>query len=716
MDSPTKKRDRKGFVVKILLALLVLSFLFLLIGGVGFYLYLSSLKKELPDVSHLDRFKPALTTKIVSTDGQVVGTLFEEDRVWTSLDKVSPYVSRGLLATEDSRFYEHGGVDFIGVARVGFDYILHQGLTHGASTITQQLARRVFLTNDPTFTRKFKEWLIAWEIEKRYTKQEILEFYLNQVYFGEGAYGIHAASNRYFRKSAADLDIAESAMIVGLLQAPSRYDPYIDKDAMLRRLEEVLGRMVDLEYISEAEREMALAEAQAWTFSQSQSGSREVFKYPYHTGYVIYQLSQLFSDEELYREGLYIATALDPELQRYAEQRLTALVDREYYALGVSQGALALIENETGLVRALVGGVHWSKDDQFNRAWQTQRQPGSSFKPIVYSAALEAGYSPSSIVYDTKVSYPDGAGGTWTPKNSDRRYMGRLTLAKAVAYSRNVVAVKVLSAIGVEPVIQLAYEMGLDTKIPENLSVALGAVSASPLEMATVFSVIANKGRLNPPKLVQVVKDHKGALIKDFRETQTRQVLTESTASGMTQMLRGVVEFGTGENAQVAGVPIAGKTGTTDDFRDAWFVGFSPKYTCAVWVGNDDNSKMYSSYGGYLPALIFHDVMDYAHRGLDPGQFPGYTEPDPVMNFDGTQNHPSSNTEESNSDHGQEANTAKEEEGEGVAESESQEAPIPAESEVVNVPDPATPVEDVGETEAPSAPEPEVVIPDEIEF
>jgi penicillin-binding protein 1A len=629
-SSSEKRRRPLWFrVIRLLVrwafALLVLG---LCVGAVGFYYVYDKYGKDLPDISILEDYRPAETTKILASDGTVVATLYQENRVWTSLDKVSPWVVPALLATEDSRYFDHSGVDPVGIARVLFNTAVTGEVREGASTITMQLARNVFPLSEVNWERKIKEIFLSLEIDKRYGKEKVLELYLNQVYFGAGAHGIHSAAQVYFQKGPGELTLSESALIAGLIQAPSRFNPLDSPERAFHRQEEVLGRMLAVNAITQAQMDEALAERKNWKFEEvSDQRSLSLDRYPYFTSYVIKELSSRYSEDELYRGGLTIVTTLDRSVQDHAQTVLTEEVNALSYELRVDSGALVMVENETGYIKSMVGGLGWTKQNQFNRAYQTRRQPGSSFKPATYGAALESGFSPDSMINDQKVTYQDGSVGGWTPKNSDGRFLGQITFREALRGSRNVPAVRILNGVGVEKVIDLGYRMGIRAPIPANLSIALGAVDASPLEMAEFYSVIANKGKRVSPTAIKMVKKSDGEVLEDRRRSSGRRVLSESTALGLISMLTDVVNAGTGTNAQVAGWQIAGKTGTTDSFRDAWFCGISPYYTLTVWVGNDDNSPMYRSYGGDLPATVFRRVMTFALKDMTKKEFPAYKPP-----------------------------------------------------------------------------------------
>ncbi len=579
---------------------------------------------DLPDVSILETYRPSQTTRVLASDGSVITTLFQENRVWAPIDEISPWVATAVVATEDSRFYEHHGVDPIGIARAVYNAASSGQVKEGASTLTMQLARGVFPLGDDDKVRKVKEVFLSTKIESRYDKKKIMELYLNQVYFGAGAYGIHSASRVYFNKGPKDLTLAEASLLAGLIQAPSRFNPLETPDRAFTRQDEVLGRMLATGAITQEQFDEAMAARKKMKFGGGSERTSQVDRYPYFTSYVIKELSARYKEEDLYKGGLTIVTTLDPQLQTYAQQTVTAEVNAAGWELDVDSGALVLLENETGYIKALVGGLGWTEKNQFNRAHQAKRQPGSSFKPAVYGAALEAGYTPESKVNDSPVTYQDGSPGGWTPKNSDGKSLGWITMRTALQGSRNIPAIKILDVVGVDKVIDLAYQMGIRSKIEPNLSIALGAVEATPLEMAEFYSVIANGGRRVTPTAVKMIKDSSGKVLEDNRASIGRTVFRPDTAVALTSLLSDVVRGGTGTNAQVPGWPIAGKTGTTDSSVDAWFCGFSPYFTCAVWVGNDDNHPMYNSYGGDLPAAIFRQVMGNALHGKEYRDFPTY--------------------------------------------------------------------------------------------
>ncbi len=596
-----------GFLVTLMLGLT---------GAVALLMVVKKMEAGLPDVGLLEKFDSAQTSRVLASDGTVVATLFEENRTVEPLDRISPHLIHALVAIEDSRFYQHHGVDWIGVGRAAYANFRYGEVDQGASTLTMQLARARFLTQDRTFRRKLREVLLAQQIEKRFPKSRILELYLNNVYFGAGAYGIGAASSLYFNKRAKDLDVAEAAMLAGLLQAPSSLSPLVNPERAIKRQKLVLSRMQAMGYIKQDEYNKAVAEGERMDFSHEGSGqatSEQLLKYPYFTSYVISELSQRFPADTLYRGGLTIATTMDVGLQRLAEQTLEQTLGELGPGVNADNAALVLIENKTGYVRAMVGGKRWSQRNQFNRAWQAIRQPGSSFKAFVYAAALESGMTPETIVSDKAVSF-----GGYSPKNSDGRYMGDIPMRVALTFSRNIVSAQLMNKVGANSVIALAHRMGVTEELTDNLSLALGSSEVSPLSMATGYATIASGGLYRYPHVVTLVTDPANQVLTDNRSDQSTRALSEATAAAMTEMLMRVVNEGTGTAAALTGIQVAGKTGTTDESRDAWFVGFTPDYTLAVWVGNDDHSQMWDVFGGGLPATLWHRLMDAVAYATKP--------------------------------------------------------------------------------------------------
>jgi penicillin-binding protein 1A len=591
-------------------AAMLLAFV-ILCAAIGTAAVVTTYGRNLPSIDRLSDIEPAATTRIIARDGVVLARLYDKDRVYVSITDIPPVMRQAIVATEDERFYQHHGVDIRGIVRAALANYHHERITQGASTITQQLARNLFLTNEQTIGRKIEEAMLAMQIERYYTKDEILERYLNLIYFGAGAYGVQAASHAYFGKDVARLTLPEAAMLAGLVAAPSAYSPYADLAAAKERQVHVLDRMEAGGFITRAQ---AAAAAQArLRFIGVRSAGVEAYRYPYFTTYVIAELEKTYSDDQLLHGGLTIYTSLDPALEDMAQKTVKSGVAAglaEGY--GMHQGALVAEDPRNGEIEAMIGGVGFSAKSQFNRAWQARRQPGSSFKGFVYSAAVDRGVPVSSIFGDTPITLTAGDGTDYKPTDDDHRFLGNITLRRAFALSRNVVAVKLAQAIGIDTVIDYAHKMGITEDLQPDLSLALGTAVVSPLDMVSGYSTIADGGVYTPPTGIRYVADKYGSIILDNRYPQRRVALSSGTSFIMTTMMESVIQAGTGYPNAIIGRPAAGKTGTTSDFRDAWFVGFVPQLSAAVWVGNDDYSKMYESYGGNVPARIWAAFMKSA--------------------------------------------------------------------------------------------------------
>ncbi len=571
----------------------------------------ASYSKNLPDLNRMADYQPSRSTRVFARDGTLLANLYKENRIWVGIDRIPVFVRNAFIATEDRNFYKHHGVDFGGIARAAYADYRHQSI-QGASTITQQLARAIFLSNEVSITRKIQEALLAIEIERYYTKDEILERYLNIIYFGSGSYGIEAAAHTYFGRSAQRLTIGQAAMLAGMPAAPSDYSPYVNLKHARERQAHVLERMVAAGYITEdvARREKAASLALVGERPPGLQG----FKYPYFTTYVNHVLEQSFGSQAVFEGGLQVATTLDPRMQEIGERAVSWGIGRaKNEGIGADQGALVAIRPSTGEILAMVGGAQpFSLKNQFNRAWQARRQPGSSFKIYVYTAAVDSGVTPATLVDDSPISYPMGDGTRWAPQDDDLRFFGQIPLRYALEQSRNVVAVRLAEQLSIERVIEYAKRMGVKSPLDANLSLALGSSVVSPLDMASGYSTLANAGIHIEPSPIRIVRDSLGTPILDNTVPQQNEVVSAGTAYVMTQMMAGVIKEGTGyPNAEI-GRPAAGKTGTTSDFRDAWFVGFTPDLAVAVWIGNDDYHKMNESFGGNIPARTWARFMKEA--------------------------------------------------------------------------------------------------------
>ena len=600
------RRYRRPFIL--------MSVLLTLFGSVTLW----NILRGLPTDQEIQTYRSPETSKVYARDGRLVATLYEQNRSPVGLNEISQPMKQAIVAIEDSRFLEHNGIDFRGVGRAFLANARSLRLDQGASTITMQLARNRFLTNEKSFRRKLREAVLAHRMERLFSKDEILELYLNQIYFGNGAYGIDAAANVFFAKNPSELSHAEAATLAGLVQAPTHLDPFEHPQKARERTEEVLQRMAELEILSPQELEQARVQADAMAFPKSRrrNSADGMLKYPYFSTFAIREAASLVPEHDLYRQGLKIYTTLDFDLQRQAESVIESVIRQSGQGYGVDNAALVLLENDSGAIRAMVGGIGWSDENQFNRAWQAVRQPGSAFKPFVYAQALEMGYSPNSLVVDR----PGASSQGWQPQNYDNKYMGLMTLADALRLSRNVVAVDLIRQVGPERVAALASRMGLSGELPAFPSLALGSAEVTPLEMARAYATFARDGETIPTYAVKSVLYPSGDKRAPVMPAVDRALSVE-TSRQMTAMLSQVVASGTGRAAYVPGYQVAGKTGTTDQYRDAWFVGYTPRYTLAVWVGNDDRSPTYGVSGGTLPAQIFAEVMAIAERDQAPLAF-----------------------------------------------------------------------------------------------
>ena len=576
--------------------------------------------QNLPDVSSLSTIQPTSPTVIVARDGTTLARLYNKYKVYVPITQIPQVMRDAMVATEDERFYTHRGFDIRGIVRAALANYRHDEITQGASTITQQLARKLFLNDRQTMTRKIQEALLAIEIERYYSKDEILERYLNLVYFGAGAYGVQAASHAYFGKDVSRLTLPEAAMLAGLVAAPSLYSPYNNLERAKGRQRHVLDRMVATGYISSAKADEAAAKK--LMFVGASDNGIQSYRYPYFTTYVIASLVKEFGYERIYRGGLTVYTTLNPKLEDIAQKAVTATVEAgRAEGYGMHQGALVAEDPRTGEILAMVGGVGFSPKSQFNRAWQARRQPGSSFKGYVYSAAVDKGIPVSSIYPDAPVTYAAGDGTDYKPQDDDHRYLGPITLRKAFELSRNIVAVRLANDIGIDTVIDVAHRMGITEDLEPDLSLALGTGVVSPLDMVSGYSTVANGGIYTPPQAIRTITDQYGQIIVDNRYPQRKAALSPGAAYIMTTMMEGVILEGTGYPNAIIDRPAAGKTGTTSDFRDAWFIGFVPQLAAAVWVGNDDYSRMYESYGGNVPARTWARFMKAALKGVPVQQF-----------------------------------------------------------------------------------------------
>jgi penicillin-binding protein 1A len=570
--------------------LILIGVLALLAGsgaGVAALWAFTILPRSLPSVTALETLQPIQGTKVYDDNDEVLTELHVERRIFVPLAQIPQPLRDAVIATEDRRFYAHWGVDPIGIARAVVQNYRRGRIVEGGSTITQQLAKVLFLTPDKSLERKLKEAVLALELERRYSKDRILEMYLNQVYFGHGAYGVEAAARTYFGKSVSELNVRESALLAGLPRAPSSYSPFDHADAARRRREVVLRRMTEYGVVKDDE-----AKRLARTDLGLIPPERRRTTGQYFLDYVQQTLEAKYGADLVFKGGLNVYTTLNPSMQLAAEQALReglkALEGRSTKARPGEhpEGAVVTVEPQTGYVKAMVGGYDFSRSE-FNRAVQAKRQPGSAFKPFIYIAALEAGFTPATRIEDSPVSYAVGANGqAWKPENYDRKFRGSTTLQQAIEESVNVVTVKLQERVGINKTIQVARRLGVTSPLDINLSLALGTSDLSLMEVTSAYGAIANQGVWMPPVTIRYVTDAQGKLLEEH-VPEGREALSPETAYVITHMLRGVVERGTGQGAKLLGRPIAAKTGTTNDYSNAWFIGFTPRVATGVWVGYD---------------------------------------------------------------------------------------------------------------------------------
>jgi len=700
----------------------------LIVGGAAVWL----LSRNLPDIAALRSYQPSLVTRVYSDDNRQIGQFFVERRVLTPLSKIPPRLIQAVIAVEDSRFYRHEGLDPIRIAKALFVDLISLEMREGASTITQQLARSLFLTQEKSLTRKAKEILLALKIEGVLSKDEILEMYLNQIYFGHGAYGVQAAAKTYFSKDAADLTLAEMAFVAGLPKAPSNYSPYFYPERAKGRQGVVLRRMLDEGFVAEPEFRQAYQEDLYFAKFQPQE---EIA--PYFLESLRQQLTATYGEELVYKGGLNVYTTLNIEMQKAAVEAvrdgLRAIDKRQGYrgplgqgpveaesrgpgasgrsaptlqvgdilegtvvkvaaqqatvsvagttgvlaledaawarkrlrppdftttdirptaalpellAVGdrvlvrvkrrepsgapalaleqepVVEGALIAVDPKTGAIKSMVGGYDF-KRSEFNRALSARRQPGSAFKPIIYAAAIDRGLTPSTILVDSPIIFDDPVlQKIWKPTNYEDRFYGPITMREALTFSRNVATVKLLEQIGIPTAIDFARRVGIASPLARDLSLALGSSGVGLLELTSALAVFAAEGRRVEPVGLRSVTDHGGTVLAHY-EPSPAPVVSRETAYVITNMLEEVVQSGTGVRAKTLGRPIAGKTGTTNDFADAWFVGYAPNLAAGVWVGFDDRRSLGDREAGASVALpIWVAYMKAALSQLPVQAFP----------------------------------------------------------------------------------------------
>jgi penicillin-binding protein 1A len=722
----TKKRRR--FLSRFVIFIGIFVFFTSLLAGI-FYLVLLF---QLPNIKTLNDYNPPLATRILSADGTVIGYLFKEKRILVSLTELPPHLVQAFLASEDSRFFKHRGVDFLSILRALWKNIWAGEIVQGGSTITQQVTKSLLLTPEKSFSRKIKEAVLSYRLDQNLSKEDILYIYLNQIYMGHGAYGVEAAARTYFGKKARDLSLNESAMLAGLPQAPSRYSPLLHFQKAKERQRYVLKRMVEEGYISETEAQAA-AETQLF-LGNNQEPNLTIA--PHFVDLVRKYLYQTWGSEFILKSGLVVQTTLDLFFQKAAVEAVLngtrALQGRHVYSRTIKnippekfgdfcpradqfipvnkkrndlntglvvqidplaqtakvclgqewtvlplprptpmanqvkgqgdderpdikeeglsaikvgdvvrlrrdpvssnlsildqnqvEAALLCVETRTGSIKAMVGGRDHGQTE-FNRAVQAKRQPGSSFKPIFYAAAIEKGLTPSTVLMDSPIYYRGSP--AWVPQNFDHKFLGPTTLRTGLIQSRNIVSIRILQQIGIPYAINFARRMGISSPLYPNLSLALGSSGVSLWEMVTAYNCFPTLGQYVPPYFIQKIFDRSNRLVYTY-PLKTEQVMEPFTAHTMNQLLAAVVKEGTGWKLKALGKPVAGKTGTTNDFRDAWFIGFTPQYTAGVWVGIDDLTPLGSGETGAQAASPI--VLEFFQKALS--QVPAQEFPVPQI-------------------------------------------------------------------------------------
>jgi penicillin-binding protein 1A len=583
-------------------------YLLLLVGWVlaGAFLYYAI---TVPNPMALRQKERGPIVRVLARDGSVLAER-GGSQGYAPIDLLPAHVVNAVVATEDRRFFEHWGLDPIGLARAALANLRAGRYTQGGSTLSQQLAKNLLSRSERTLTRKLEELLLALWLELRLGKRDILDLYLNRVYFGGGAYGIEAAAQRFFGKPAYQLTLTEAAVLAGLLKAPSKFSPASNPALARARARSVLAKMEEAGFLSEEERETAARMPIAFAAAAHQ---RDPHGADYAVDYALESAAAFLSPAD---HEVIVETTIDADLQRRAHAIVQHLLSNEGRELAANQAALVLLDLEGGL-RVLIGGRSYA-ESQFNRAVKAKRQPGSAFKLFVYLAALESGLTPDSIVYDLPIF---GAG--WSPRNDSGHYRGPVTLREGLAHSINTVAARLHMQIGPRRTLAAARRLGISSRLNDGPSLALGTSEVTLLELTSAYGALANGGRTLEPHIVRRVRSASGRVLYERKPEAGTQAVASRHVAALNDMLNAALVWGTGRRAALALHPSAGKTGTSQDFRDAWFVGYTAHLVAGVWVGNDDARPMNRVSGGHLPAKIWHDVMTLAHKGLAPTALPG---------------------------------------------------------------------------------------------
>jgi penicillin-binding protein 1A len=611
-DDPSPRKRKRGGKRRVLLRRTLywgtVLALWALIAGIGMLVWIGI---HLPPIQSLEIPKRPPSVLVLGDNGATLATRGDMGGAAVPIGELPDYVPNAFIAIEDRRFYSHRGVDPLGITRALVADVLHRGTAQGGSTITQQLAKNLFLTQERSVTRKLQEIVLALWLEHKYSKRQILELYLNRVYFGAGAYGIEGASQRYFGKSARQSTLAEAAMLAGLVQAPSRLAPNHNPQGAERRAAIVLADMTELKMIAPGAAKLALAHP-AHAIKPPAAGSVN-----YVADWVMDAVNDLIGKFE---EDIVVDTTIDPALQNAAERALTETLNQKGDRLNVGEGALVAMTPD-GVVRALVGGRDYGQS-QFNRAVDAKRQPGSAFKAFVYLTALEHGLTPDTVREDAPIAVRG-----WRPENYERQYLGPVTLRQALAESLNTVSVRLTLEFTPQAVIRTAYRLGIASMLEPNASIALGTSEVSPLELVSAYATFANGGIAVTPHVVERIRTADGKVLYSRTQQALGRIVDARYAGMMNTMLHETLVSGTARGASLPGWQAAGKTGTSQDFRDAWFIGYTSRLVAGIWLGNDDNTPTKHAVGGGLPVEIWSWFMRTALSGQAPAALPGLGEP-----------------------------------------------------------------------------------------
>jgi penicillin-binding protein 1A len=599
----SRARSRSGFSISRLFYWGAVLSLWGGIAVVGLVVWAGA---HLPPIQSLEIPKRPPTIEITGIDGSVLAQRGEMAGANVALKDLPPYLPKAFIAIEDRRFYSHYGVDPLGIARAAVANLLHRGVSQGGSTLTQQLAKNIFLTQERTLLRKLQEAELAFWLERKYSKAEILELYLNRVYFGSGAYGVEAAAQRYFGKSARHVTLAEAAMLAGLVKSPSSLAPNRNPEGAEKRAQIVLAAMADAKFITEAQAQAASVHP---AISVKPAGADTI---NYVADWIGEVLDDLIGQVE---QSIVVETTIDPKLQSVAEAAVIDELAAKSVKFNVSQGALVAMSPD-GAVRAMVGGRNYA-ESQYNRAVTAKRQPGSAFKPFVYLTAIEAGLTPDTIRQDAPLDIKG-----WKPENYSREYFGPVTLTQALAMSLNTVAVRVGLEVGPKNVVRTAHRLGISSKLEPNASIALGTSEVSLTELVGAYAPFANGGLSVSPHVVTRIRTVEGKVLYARQPDQPAQIIEPRNVAMMDRMMEETLISGTARKAEIPGWIAAGKTGTSQDFRDAWFIGYTANLVTGVWLGNDDNSPTRKATGGGLPVEVWTRFMRAAHQGVAVASLP----------------------------------------------------------------------------------------------